>query len=96
MTPLCLVHCRSEAAPSTSAKKADKQPVVNAALAHLTEEEQMQMLMGFGGFDSTKGKPVEENVRGAAAGAAHKEKKREYRQYMNRRGGFNRPLENAK
>lgn len=56
----------------------------------------MQMLMGFGGFDSTKGKPVEENARGAAAGAAHKEKKREYRQYMNRRGGFNRPLENAK
>lgn len=69
---------------------------MNAALAHLTEEEQMQMLMGFGGFDSTKGKPVEENARGAAAGAAHKEKKREYRQYMNRRGGFNRPLENAK
>lgn len=71
-------------------------PQVTNALAHLTEEEQMQALMGFGGFDSTKGKAVEDNVKGAAVGALRKEKKRKYRQYMNRRGGFNRPLENTK
>ncbi|GLE01380.1 hypothetical protein PINS_up010210 [Pythium insidiosum] len=64
-----------------------------AALSHLSEEEQMQMLLGFGGFDSTKGKSVEDNAVGPAAGAARKETKREYRQYMNRRGGFNRPLD---
>lgn len=56
----------------------------------------MQALMGFGGFDSTKGKAVDENVQGVAAGGVRKENKREYRQYMNRRGGFNRPLENGK
>ncbi|MFS8028225.1 putative U4/U6.U5 small nuclear ribonucleoprotein 27kDa protein [Helianthus anomalus] len=40
------------------------------------------------GFDSTKGKPVEGNdVSGIRAVT-----KRQPRQYMNRRGGFNRPL----
>lgn len=53
----------------------------------------MQALMGFGGFDSTKGKVVEDNMQGAAHGGIRKESKREYRQYMNRRGGFNRPLD---
>jgi U4/U6.U5 tri-snRNP-associated protein 3 len=48
----------------------------------------MQAMMGFGGFDSTKGK----KVIGNKAGGAHKDKKLEYRQYMNRQGGFNRPL----
>lgn len=70
--------------------------MASSALSHLTEEEQMQALMGFGGFDSTKGRPVEDNVQGAATGGIRKENKREYRQYMNRRGGFNRPLDNAK
>ncbi|KAG6583208.1 U4/U6.U5 small nuclear ribonucleoprotein 27 kDa protein [Phytophthora cinnamomi] len=65
------------------------------ALSHLSEEEQMQMLLGFGGFDSTKGKAVEENVKSAAVGTARRENKREYRQYMNRRGGFNRPLDKS-
>ena len=48
----------------------------------------MQAMMGFGGFGSTKGK----KVAGNNAGAVRKEKKTEYRQYMNRIGGFNRPL----
>lgn len=48
----------------------------------------MQAMMGFGGFDSTKGK----KIKGNDLGAVHKEKKTEYRQYMNRVGGFNRPL----
>ena len=42
--------------------------------------------MGFAGFDSTKGKGVEDNKKGPAKGATSKHKEREYRQYMNRRG----------
>lgn len=48
----------------------------------------MAAMMGFGGFGSTKGK----KVAGNNVGAISKEKKTEYRQYMNRVGGFNRPL----
>lgn len=48
----------------------------------------MATMMGFGGFGSTKGK----KVAGNDVGAVRKEKKSEYRQYMNRIGGFNRPL----
>jgi U4/U6.U5 tri-snRNP-associated protein 3 len=48
----------------------------------------MQAMMGFGGFGTTKGK----KVLGNNAGGLRKEKKSEYRQYMNRHGGFNRPL----
>ena len=62
-------------------------------LDELDEEEQMQKLFGFGGFASTKGKSVEDNQSSAARGVAAKNKARKYRQYMNRKGGFNRPLE---
>jgi U4/U6.U5 tri-snRNP-associated protein 3 len=48
----------------------------------------MQAMMGFGGFGTTHGK----KVSGNNVGAVRKEKKTEYRQYMNRTGGFNRPL----
>jgi U4/U6.U5 tri-snRNP-associated protein 3 len=48
----------------------------------------MQAMMGFGSFGSTKGK----KIPGNNVGAVRKEKKTEYRQYMNRVGGFNRPL----
>ncbi|KAI0108621.1 hypothetical protein GGR51DRAFT_514440 [Nemania sp. FL0031] len=48
----------------------------------------MQAMMGFGGFGTTKG----QKVAGNNAGAVYKAKKTEYRQYMNRVGGFNRPL----
>ncbi|KAI1096980.1 hypothetical protein F5B19DRAFT_435391 [Rostrohypoxylon terebratum] len=48
----------------------------------------MQAMMGFGGFGTTKGT----HIPGNNAGAVRKEKKTEYRQYMNRIGGFNRPL----
>lgn len=63
-------------------------------LKDLGEEEQMKRLIGFsGGFASTKGKEVEDNSKSAAKGAAAKNKARKYRQYMNRKGGFNRPLD---
>lgn len=48
----------------------------------------MQAMMGFGGFGTTKG----QKVPGNNSGAVYKAKKTEYRQYMNRIGGFNRPL----
>jgi len=48
----------------------------------------MQAMMGFGGFGTTKNT----KVIGNNTGGVRKEKKTEYRQYMNRVGGFNRPL----
>lgn len=51
-------------------------------------DDEMAAMMGFGGFGTTKGK----KVTGNNLGAVRKEKKTEYRQYMNRVGGFNRPL----
>jgi len=53
------------------------------------EEAEMMKLMGFGNFDSTKGK----HVPGNDVSAVHVVLKRKYRQYMNRKGGFNRPLD---
>lgn len=50
--------------------------------------DDMVSLMGFDGFSTTKGK----QVKGAKGGGVKKEKKSEYRQYMNRKKGFNRPL----
>jgi U4/U6.U5 tri-snRNP-associated protein 3 len=63
----------------------------------MTEEEAMAAMMGFSSFDSSHGKEVEDNSHSAARGAVAKVAlKREYRQYMNRKGGFNRPLNQAK
>lgn len=63
---------------------------VNAPEDSIIEDpkEQMARLMGFGAFDSTKGK----HVRGTKGGTAKAEKNSEYRTYMNRKNGFNRPL----
>lgn len=63
-------------------------------LEGLDEEEQMRKLLGFtGSFGSTKGSKVEDNHSSSAKGVAAKHKARKYRQYMNRKNGFNRPLE---
>lgn len=63
-------------------------------LEGMDEEEQMMALLGFGGgFGSTKGQKVDDNHKSSARGAAAKNKARKYRQYMNRKGGFNRPLD---
>jgi U4/U6.U5 tri-snRNP-associated protein 3 len=52
------------------------------------EDQLMAKLMGFTTFKSTQNTKVPgNNVYGV-----RKEKKTEYRQYMNRVGGFNRPL----
>ncbi|KAM9360412.1 U4/U6.U5 small nuclear ribonucleoprotein 27 kDa protein [Symphorus nematophorus] len=56
-----------------------------------TEEEiEMMKLMGFASFDTTKGKKTDGS---ANAHAVNVTMKRKYRQYMNRKGGFNRPLD---
>jgi U4/U6.U5 tri-snRNP-associated protein 3 len=49
---------------------------------------EMRRMMGFAGFKSTKNT----KVPGNDIYMVRKEKKTEYRQYMNRVGGFNRPL----
>jgi U4/U6.U5 tri-snRNP-associated protein 3 len=49
--------------------------------------ERMKQMMGISSFGSTKGKKVQADVSGV-----FKPKKSNYRQYMNRERGFNRPL----
>jgi len=56
------------------------------------DDAAMMAMMGMAGFGSTKGKVVEGNQEGAAS----IKKVRTWRQYMNRRGGFNRPLDKIK
>ncbi|KAG0268700.1 hypothetical protein DFQ27_005940 [Actinomortierella ambigua] len=55
------------------------------------EEARMMALMGFGGFDSTKGK----KVSGNDVSGVNIKKKRQIRQYMNRMRGPNRTLDNV-
>jgi len=55
-----------------------------------TEDEiAMMRAMGFCGFSTTKNT----HVVGNTTGAVHTVVSRKYRQYMNRKGGFNRPLD---
>jgi len=62
---------------------------VTAAALLYEEDPPLSKLMGFSRFHSTKGKKHED------FGAVDLIKKRTYRQYMNRPGGFNRPLDGA-
>ncbi|XP_047238635.1 U4/U6.U5 small nuclear ribonucleoprotein 27 kDa protein [Girardinichthys multiradiatus] len=56
-----------------------------------TEEEiEMMKMMGFASFDTTKGRKTDGSVNAYAVNVTMK---RKYRQYMNRKGGFNRPLD---
>ncbi|VDN06746.1 unnamed protein product [Thelazia callipaeda] len=52
-------------------------------------DKDMLKMMGFATFDTTKNK----RVAGNSDGAVSINKPRRYRQYMNRKGGFNRPLD---
>jgi len=56
------------------------------------EDVAVMAMMGLAGFGSTKGKHVEGNQEGTMS----IKKMRTWRQYMNRRGGFNRPLDKIK
>ncbi|CAF3649081.1 unnamed protein product [Rotaria socialis] len=62
-----------------------------AELQGKTEDEiEMMKTMGFASFDTTKGKHTEGPTN---AFGTNIQQKRRYRQYMNRKGGFNRPLD---
>ncbi|GAB7350296.1 hypothetical protein MBLNU459_g0932t2 [Dothideomycetes sp. NU459] len=54
------------------------------------EEAEMRRMMGFAGFKSTKNTKVPGNDK---LFGVRRDKTTEYRQYMNRQGGFNRPLD---
>merc|ERR1711963_982366 len=73
------------AIPSGAGKKLTDQDLIGKS----QDEIDMMRVMGFGSFDTTKNK----KVKGNNAGAVHVLVKRKYRQYMNRKGGFNRPLD---
>jgi len=81
----------SDGGDSTDSEEARKLPEVD--VSGLDEEAQMAALLGFGSFETTKHKAVEDNQNTANVGGVKKNPVRHYRQYMNRRGGFNRPLD---
>jgi len=56
------------------------------------DDAAMASIMGLNGFGTTKGKQVVGNQEGSV----NIKKIRTWRQYMNRRGGFNRPLDKIK
>jgi U4/U6.U5 tri-snRNP-associated protein 3 len=68
--------------------KVEEQPAEDDEDIVIEEDDDMAAMMGFGGFGTTHQK----KVAGNDVYAVRKEKKTEYRQYMNRVGGFNRPL----
>ncbi|KAI6028619.1 hypothetical protein F5J12DRAFT_903569 [Pisolithus orientalis] len=61
-------------------------------VAERIQSPPMMAAMGLSSFGSTKGKHVEGNQEGSV----NVKKIRTWRQYMNRRGGFNRPLDKIK
>ncbi|MCJ1321012.1 hypothetical protein MMC15_006354 [Xylographa vitiligo] len=75
-------------APAKSKAKSKPKPKATPEEDSDPEIAQMRSLMGFAGFKTTK----DTKVPGNNVYAVRKEKKTEYRQYMNRVGGFNRPL----
>ncbi|EDV98070.1 GH22911 [Drosophila grimshawi] len=82
---------RNNSAAAAAAAAAAERPPINEADLEGKSPEEVEMLktMGFCTFDTTKNKKVEGND----VGEVHVILKRKYRQYMNRKGGFNRPLD---
>lgn len=84
---------RSRATTSTrrrAAARVERPQITEADLEGKSPEEiEMLKTMGFCNFDTTKNRKVEGND----VGEVHVILKRKYRQYMNRKGGFNRPLD---
>lgn len=76
-------------APAPAGNNQDKVVALDAELS--AEEIQMMMAMGIPfGFDSTQGKHVDDTA--SNQGAVKVATKRSARQYMNRKGGFNKAL----
>lgn len=90
-SPSRLKERRDEEKKETKEIKNKERQITEEDLEGKTEEEiEMMKLMGFASFDSTKGKKVDGSVNAYAINVSQK---RKYRQYMNRKGGFNRPLD---
>ncbi|XP_032371074.1 U4/U6.U5 small nuclear ribonucleoprotein 27 kDa protein isoform X2 [Etheostoma spectabile] len=89
-------HPSSSTSPSDEGKHAkDKSAkpiqISEEDMQGKTEEEiEMMKQMGFGSFSTSKGKKTDGSVNAFAVNVTMK---RKYRQYMNRKGGFNRPLD---
>ncbi|PIO70706.1 hypothetical protein TELCIR_07436 [Teladorsagia circumcincta] len=81
------LHHRGNLALSVLLAKRDSEPISLDQLVNC--EQDISTLMGFTGFNTTKNKKVHVNYDGAVK----INKPRRYRQYMNRKGGFNRPLD---
>jgi U4/U6.U5 small nuclear ribonucleoproteins len=73
--------------PSITVQTPPKSKAITASLLLGEDDPPLSKLMGFSRFSTTKGKKHEDY------GAVDKITKRTYRQYMNRPGGFNRPLD---
>lgn len=86
-------HQNTDSTPtSTWASDDDRGRSRERQATDVSQDPDMISIMGFGGFGSTKGK----HVAGAKGGSAKKKEVTEYRQYMNRSKGFNRPLSPGK
>ena len=75
------------ARPATNPKDA-KQPKIDLSLVDPNDPDAIAAIMGFGNFDSTKGKEVEGNV----TGAADIRKKQKYKQYLHVKKLYEIPL----
>lgn len=78
--------------PSTEPSEAGKKKVITASALledELDESESLAKVLGFSRFSTTKGK------KHVDYGGVQLIKSREYRQYMNRPGGFNKPIDQA-
>merc|ERR1712194_79389 len=82
---------RDRSASSSSGKSSEDEEEMKEFLlsTDMPEDQMLVKMMGFSAFDSTKGK----DHSGADLSDVKRATKRQYRQYMNRRGGFNRPLD---
>mmetsp|Transcript_68184 Transcript_68184/g.200224 ORF Transcript_68184/g.200224 Transcript_68184/m.200224 type:complete len:145 (-) Transcript_68184:126-560(-) len=82
---------RSESSSSKSSEDDEEMKDFAILSTDMPEEQMMAKMMGFNAFDTSKGK----DHSGSDLSDVKRATKRQYRQYMNRRGGFNRPLDAA-
>ncbi|KAK4699214.1 U4/U6.U5 tri-snRNP-associated protein 3, partial [Phenoliferia sp. Uapishka_3] len=82
---------RSVPAPREDRDRSVSAPLSTADDAADVDAAAMAAMMGFSGFDTTKAKHVQDDLAAVAI-----KQPRTHRQYMNRPGGFNRPLDKIK
>mmetsp|Transcript_104847 Transcript_104847/g.272826 ORF Transcript_104847/g.272826 Transcript_104847/m.272826 type:complete len:158 (+) Transcript_104847:76-549(+) len=84
---------RGRSASSSSGKSSEDEEEMKEFLlsTDMPEDQMLVKMMGFSAFDSSKGRDHSTSDLSDVKRAT----KRQYRQYMNRRGGFNRPLDAA-